>query len=316
MAGNLAHSGFSKLGGISGKRCFPELERKLISRRVAPTLEETRTFHSLFSQRLGAGFVADRMKSYRAVLLILALMVPYAVRASDGEWQDGRIADVQPDENSKVLYWIANTPVTKDDVNFRISVHVKEKLFIGSYAPSRSQGPPPKEWVKNRPVKVQIEGDTMVLRTPAGDELKLNIIKRKSALPMKPITAAEWESQAGKPAAAPESLVGFSKPAPESPAALATSKSNATGATQSTGSEQTSSTSEVPATVSISSTPYLADVYVDGKLEGYTPAKISVAPGKHSIRLEKQGYKNWSKDITVEPGSESTVDATLSVGKR
>jgi hypothetical protein len=67
--------------------------------------------------------------------------------------------------------------------------------------------------------------------------------------------------------------------------------------------------------VSISSVPYLAEVFVDGESMGYTPAKLKLAPGKHSFRCEKSGYKPWTKDITVTAGSELTLDATLAQGK-
>ena len=63
--------------------------------------------------------------------------------------------------------------------------------------------------------------------------------------------------------------------------------------------------------VSIRSTPYLAEIFVDGNDMGYAPAKVNLAPGKHSVRLEKPGYKNWTKDITMTAGSELTLDATL-----
>ncbi len=63
--------------------------------------------------------------------------------------------------------------------------------------------------------------------------------------------------------------------------------------------------------MSISSVPYLAEVFVDGESMGYTPAKLKLAPGKHSFRCEKAGYKPWTKDITVTQGSELTLDATL-----
>jgi hypothetical protein len=52
-------------------------------------------------------------------------------------------------------------------------------------------------------------------------------------------------------------------------------------------------------------------VFVDGESMGYTPAKLKLAPGKHSFRCEKAGYKPWTKDITITAGSELTLDATL-----
>jgi hypothetical protein len=40
-------------------------------------------------------------------------------------------------------------------------------------------------------------------------------------------------------------------------------------------------------------------------------AKVSLPPGKHSFRVEKSGYKVWTKEITITVGSELTLDATM-----
>lgn len=225
--------------------------------------------------------------------------------------------DVQAEHNGKVLYWIANTPVTKNnDVTYRISVHVKDELYTGTYAPGQAQVPPPKTWVKNHPVKVEISGNTMLLQTPTGETLKAGSLRWKSVARMKPIKPEEWgaQAQAAKPEAVPptESLVGFSKPAAESSATTPTKAGEAPTA----DAAPAPAVEESPATLSVSSSPYLADVYIDGKLEGYTPAKFTLSPGKHTVRLEKQGYKSWSTDVTAEAGGQSTVDATLIIGRR
>jgi len=63
--------------------------------------------------------------------------------------------------------------------------------------------------------------------------------------------------------------------------------------------------------VTVRSTPYLSEVFVDGESMGYTPAKIALLPGKHTFRVEKPGYKSWTKEMTITVGSELTLDATL-----
>ena len=64
-------------------------------------------------------------------------------------------------------------------------------------------------------------------------------------------------------------------------------------------------------TVTVRSTPFLSEVFVDGDSMGYTPAKIALVPGKHSFRVEKPGYQAWTKEMTITVGSELTLDATL-----
>jgi hypothetical protein len=44
---------------------------------------------------------------------------------------------------------------------------------------------------------------------------------------------------------------------------------------------------------------------------GYTPAKIALAPGKHTFRVEKPGYKAWTREMIITVGSELMLDASL-----
>jgi len=131
----------------------------------------------------------------------------------------------------------------------------------------------------------------------------LHVTQRKTAGPMRAITADEKKQlaalDAATKAAEPESMVGFSKPSdraesPEPAPAPAPAAAPTTG------------------TVTVRSTPYLSEVFVDGDSMGYTPAKIALVPGKHAFRVEKPGYTPWTKVMTITVGSELTLDATLS----
>ncbi len=55
--------------------------------------------------------------------------------------------------------------------------------------------------------------------------------------------------------------------------------------------------------LNISSTPFEADIYIDGKHYGQTPNIISqLIIGKHQIRLEKNGFKPLQETINIEEG--------------
>jgi hypothetical protein len=64
-------------------------------------------------------------------------------------------------------------------------------------------------------------------------------------------------------------------------------------------------------TVNVRSTPYLSEVFIDGNSMGYTPAKIALAPGKHTFRVEKPGHKAWTNEMIIMVGSELSLDASL-----
>jgi hypothetical protein len=189
-----------------------------------------------------------------------------------------------------------------------ILVHVSDKLYSGSYVESQNQPAPPQEWIKGYPVRVQFAGDHMLLRTPHGNDLKLKVSRRKGAPMMSPLTPQEETMLKAEdaPASPTDSLVGYDESSPQA-------EQPPTGAAD--ASSAPSSGAPAAVKVSVSSVPYLADLYVDGQDVGYTPAKVKLSPGKHTLRCEKKGYQPWTKDITVTPGSEVSLDVTLSPRK-
>ena len=63
--------------------------------------------------------------------------------------------------------------------------------------------------------------------------------------------------------------------------------------------------------MNVAANPTGADVTVDGDFVGNNPPAPKLAPGKHTIALKLSGYKDWSRDITVQAGSEVQLTANL-----
>jgi PEGA domain len=213
-------------------------------------------------------------------------------------WQYGRIVAVKKSVTTSTKAWVVNTPLDEEHTQYTISVHVQDRIIVGNYEISATQSEPPPEWTPGSAVKLEVSGDSLYLRSATGS-LRLHITQRKTAGPMQAVTAEE-KKHLSELDAPPQSMVGFSKAgedkatAPE-PAPLPPPPPPA----PSTG------------TVTVRSTPFLSEVFVDGDSMGYTPAKIALGPGKHSFRVEKPGYKAWTKEMTITVGSELTLDATL-----
>jgi len=64
-------------------------------------------------------------------------------------------------------------------------------------------------------------------------------------------------------------------------------------------------------TLSISSNPDGAEIYADEEFVGNAPSNLKLKAGKHSIKVKANGYKDWSRDLTVYAGSETRLIATL-----
>jgi hypothetical protein len=234
--------------------------------------------------------------------LLLTMLGAGILAAAEPPWQYGRIVDVRKSVSSRTKAWVVNTPITEDVTFYTIWVHLQDKVLTGNYELSPGDSAPPEEWITKYAVKVQLQGDTMYLRGPTG-AVRLHIIQRKAARPMLPLTTDE-KKRLAEMETPEQSLIGFSE-----------SKSGGT-ATKSTPAEPAPAPPPSPVppttgTVNVRSTPYLSEVFVDGDSMGYTPAKIALPPGRHNFRVEKPGYKAWTKEMMITVGSELTLDASL-----
>jgi hypothetical protein len=100
------------------------------------------------------------------------------------------------------------------------------------------------------------------------------------------IDPASNSGTAGSAASSPAaSAVGSSAPAPE--ATRETVKCNFT------------------------STPAGAEITLDGRYVGNTPSIVGVSTGTHVVVLFMPGFDRWKRELTVPPGSDLNISATL-----
>ena len=63
--------------------------------------------------------------------------------------------------------------------------------------------------------------------------------------------------------------------------------------------------------VTISSNPPGADIYVDGKFVGQTPSTIHLPSGLHRIEVKSRGKQAWERNLDVMKDSQLTLHPTL-----
>lgn len=103
------------------------------------------------------------------------------------------------------------------------------------------------------------------------------------------------------------------KKAPDLPkhgseAALVASKASTAG-----GGPNSTGPSENTSTISVTSEPPEAEIYVDDSSAGIAPVTLKLKPGKHYIRAFKKGYRNWGPQaVSLEAGQ----DLLLAVAMR
>jgi len=85
----------------------------------------------------------------------------------------------------------------------------------------------------------------------------------------------------------------------------------ATPAAQPAAQPSASFTPSEPSTVVVKSTPDGADITVDGRYMGSTPSTLQLAPGEHTVSIERSGFKRWERIMSVNAGGIVTIDARL-----
>lgn len=63
--------------------------------------------------------------------------------------------------------------------------------------------------------------------------------------------------------------------------------------------------------LNVASTPKGSQVYVDGHLTTATDNTINLTPGKYTIKISKDGYADWQKDVQIVKEVVTNIDATL-----
>jgi len=90
----------------------------------------------------------------------------------------GKIVNVEDKVNTRVLYYQVDTPITRDDPYYEVSVQLKNIIYLCVYTPRHAKDLLPPEWMPGAEVKLKLEEKRLVLLTPAGEELEMPIAKR------------------------------------------------------------------------------------------------------------------------------------------
>jgi len=69
-------------------------------------------------------------------------------------------------------------------------------------------------------------------------------------------------------------------------------------------------------TLSITSTPTNAEVFVDGQFAGFTPLRWGERPGNVTVEVRRDGYQSASERVQVRPGAVTDVNLSLRTAAR
>lgn len=111
---------------------------------------------------------------------VVTILVAVAFGAQ-GSYLDGSIIDVQKKANTRVLYYIVNTPVTRDDPYYEVQVRLKDTVYTAQYTPRREDDSILEDYKPGTEVQARVEKRHLFLKREGGNDLDLVIVKRVPA---------------------------------------------------------------------------------------------------------------------------------------
>ena len=85
--------------------------------------------------------------------------------------------------------------------------------------------------------------------------------------------------------------------------------------TPSTQTYKLDSPAPILGTINVTSTPLMADIYVDGKLVGETPLNYDLLVGTHEISVQMSGYRKSTQRVTIAENKTENLNISLQKGR-
>jgi hypothetical protein len=121
--------------------------------------------------------------SVRAVLLVTLLS---ALCAAVKPYQTGKIIAVQRKSRERILYYLVNTPVTKDDPYYEVSIQFSDIIYDAEFTPRHASDTLPEEWIAGSEIQARVDKHHILVKQSSGVIWNLVIVKRRPAALEKP----------------------------------------------------------------------------------------------------------------------------------
>jgi len=126
--------------------------------------------------------ILNFVRLFSAILALTFLAQP-ALQASEKQYLTATIVDVQQKTTTRILYYVVDTPITKDDPYFEVSVQLKNIVYVGRYVPRHADDTLPDEWVAGATVQARVDGRHLFVKRPGGNDVDFAIEKHTAVKP-------------------------------------------------------------------------------------------------------------------------------------
>ena len=122
------------------------------------------------------------MKCVVSLTLAICCATALAASAVENRYQQATILNIEQRATTRVLYYVVDTPITKEDPYYEVSLQLKDAEYEARYTPRHKDDTLPEEWTSGAKVQARVQGRHLFLKASGASELQLVIVKRKPLL--------------------------------------------------------------------------------------------------------------------------------------
>lgn len=132
------------------------------------------------------------MKRIPVRIGLLLFLVTFPLFAVEKQYETGKILDVQQKARTRTLYYLVNTPVTRDDPYYELTVQVRDTVYVAEYTPRHSPDTLPDDWRTGTEIQLKADKRHLLVKRPGEAQADLVIVKH--------MPAASWKAPPTGPA--------------------------------------------------------------------------------------------------------------------
>jgi hypothetical protein len=110
--------------------------------------------------------------------LVVLLTTAAGLFAVQSGFQTMTIVRASQKTRDRVIYYVVNTPLYREDPYFEVEVSVNGTNILAEYEPRDAWEILPEPWKPGALVQGRVEGHSLFLKRPNGAELRFVIVKR------------------------------------------------------------------------------------------------------------------------------------------
>jgi hypothetical protein len=105
---------------------------------------------------------------------------PTAKQKAAKTYEAATITDVQQKTNTRILYYVVNTPITKDEPYYEVTVQTKDTSYLIRYTPRHAADTLDEDWLPGASVSVRVDGRHLYIKRDNGTEMQFVVMKHSA----------------------------------------------------------------------------------------------------------------------------------------